>query len=105
MKTEMQTSIEADRVLLGDDFRAIRERLQNSVNWMMEGRNTGLCPGVADFQALIRLIDASAQPVAWAVFAPNGNCRMWSQSNDYIKAFAEQEGLPLTPLYAAAVAD
>ena len=36
---------------------AIRARLQNSVNWMMEGRNTGLCPGVADFRELIALID------------------------------------------------
>jgi hypothetical protein len=45
-------------VPLDDDLHAIRERLQNSVNWMMRGRNTGLCPGVADFEALIRLIDA-----------------------------------------------
>jgi len=44
------------------ELQAIRERLQNSVNWMMEGRNTGLCPGVADFQVLIRLIDAAPQP-------------------------------------------
>lgn len=44
-----------DRLLLAE----IRERLQNSVNWMMEGRKTGLCPGVADFRVLIQFIDAA----------------------------------------------
>jgi hypothetical protein len=43
-----------------DSIAAIRQRLQNSVNWMMEGRNTGPGAGVADFKALIRLIDRNA---------------------------------------------
>ena len=37
---------------------AIRERLQNGVNWMMHGRNTGKGIGVADMRALIEFIDA-----------------------------------------------
>lgn len=45
-----------------DGIAAIRQRLQNSVNWMMEGRNTGPQASLADFKALIRFIDAAEAP-------------------------------------------
>ncbi len=41
-------------------------------------------------------------PVAWAVFAPNGNIRLWSQNSDSVRAFADSNGLPVTPLFATA---
>jgi hypothetical protein len=41
------------------------------------------------------------QPVAWALFAPNGNIRMWSINSEAVHKVAADEGWPLTPLYAA----
>lgn len=41
------------------------------------------------------------EPVAWGVFASNGNVRLWSQDREAVRAFAERKGLPLAPLYAA----
>lgn len=46
-------------------------------------------------------ISEPAQPVAWAIFAENGNCRMWTQSRQNAEATAKDIGLLLTPLYAA----
>lgn len=40
------------------------------------------------------------RPVAWAVFAPNGNIRMWSQDSDPVRKLASDERLELVPLYA-----
>lgn len=39
-------------------------------------------------------------PVAWAVFAPNGNIRIWSQDGESVRILADSERLPLVPLYA-----
>lgn len=39
--------------------------------------------------------------VAWAVFAANGNIRMWSTINADVEGFAKQIGAVVTPLYAA----
>lgn len=41
---------------------------------------------------------AKATPIAWAVFAPNGNIRMWSTNSKEVSEFAERAGLPLTSL-------
>lgn len=47
------------------------------------------------------LAPAPTQPVAWAIFAENGNCRMWTQNKGHADAAAKDTGLPLTELYAA----
>lgn len=39
-------------------------------------------------------------PVAYAVFANNGNIRIWSKDSEPVRKLAEREGLPLVPLYA-----
>lgn len=44
------------------------------------------------------------QQVAWAVFARNGNIRMWSTNTDAIQQFAIDEGVAVTPLCASPVA-
>lgn len=41
------------------------------------------------------------KPVAYAIFAENGNIRMWSPTNEAVDALAAKEGLTVTPLYAA----
>lgn len=46
------------------------------------------------------LASQSATPVAWAVFAPNGNIRMWSRDSEAIHKFAADNGVGVTPLYA-----
>lgn len=43
-----------------------------------------------------------AEPKAWAIFAPNGNVRLWSTDPEPVRKLAAAEGLPLTPLYAPA---
>jgi hypothetical protein len=42
----------------------------------------------------------TSRPVAWALFAPNGNIRMWSTDSEAVRKVAAAEGWPLTPLYA-----
>ena len=42
------------------------------------------------------------RPVAFAVFADNGNIRIWSTDSEPVRKLAEAEGLPLVPLYPAA---
>jgi len=42
----------------------------------------------------------SSTPVAWAVFVPNGNIRMWSTNTEVIQQFAADNGVAVTPLYA-----
>ena len=46
------------------------------------------------------MLAAPAQPVAWAIFAENGHCRMWTQNKDHADIAAKATGLPLTALYA-----
>jgi hypothetical protein len=41
--------------------------------------------------------------LAYAVFADNGNIRIWSQDRDPARKLAESEGLPLVPLCSAAL--
>lgn len=45
-------------------------------------------------------VDALVGPVAWAVFADNGNIRIWSSVNEPVRKLAEEQGMKLTPLYA-----
>lgn len=40
------------------------------------------------------------KPVAWAIFAENGNIRMWSETSEAVEKLAEREGLTVTPLYS-----
>lgn len=40
------------------------------------------------------------KPRAWAVFAENGNVRLWSQDRDEVRKFAEKTGYKLVPLYS-----
>ena len=39
------------------------------------------------------------EPVAWAVFAENGNIRIWSPTSEAVEKMAEREGLTVIPLY------
>ena len=52
-------------------------------------------------RCLHQISESQAQPVAWAIFAENGHCRMWTQNKGHADAGAEATGLPLTALYAA----
>lgn len=40
------------------------------------------------------------RPAAWAVFADNGNIRIWSSASEPVRKLAEDEGMKLVPLYA-----
>lgn len=46
-------------------------------------------------------ISEPAQPMVWAIFAENGNCRMWTPDKSHAEATAKDIGLQVTPLYAA----
>ena len=41
------------------------------------------------------------QPMVWAIFAENGNCRMWTTDKSHAEATAKDISLQVTPLYAA----
>lgn len=60
-------------------------------------------------QALTALSELEAmvgeqEPVAYAIFAENGNIRLWSTESQHVKRIAQEKGLSLVPLYAAPVA-
>lgn len=44
--------------------------------------------------------DVNGRPVAWAVFADNGNIRIWSHVIEPVRELVEKENLKLVPLYA-----
>ena len=44
------------------------------------------------------------EPVAYAIFAENGNIRIWSTESQHVKRIAQEKGLSLVTLYAAPVA-
>jgi hypothetical protein len=39
------------------------------------------------------------EPVAWAVFADNGNIRLWSANKSTVERFADENEKPAAPLY------
>lgn len=47
-----------------------------------------------------RAASAGSEPVAWAIFAENGNIRMWSAKPDQVKTCATETGQKPVPLYA-----
>ena len=51
-------------------------------------------------RCLHQISESQAQPVAWAIFAENGLCRMWTQNKGHADVAAKDTGLPLTALYA-----
>ena len=48
-----------------------------------------------------QISEPQAQPVAWAIFAENGNGLVWTQNKGHAEASAKNVGLQVTPLYAA----
>ena len=44
-------------------------------------------------------VERRVVPLAWVVFAPNGNVRLWSQESEPARKFAEEQSLQLVPLY------
>lgn len=45
-------------------------------------------------------LECGVMPVAWAVFATNGNIRLWTRDGVEAYKFAISEGLKASPLYA-----
>ena len=41
------------------------------------------------------------EPVAYAIFAENGNIRLWATEPQHVKRIAAEQGLSLVKLYAA----
>lgn len=44
--------------------------------------------------------EPAAVPVAWAIFTPDGNARLWGTLQPHVQKAADAEGLTVTPLYA-----
>ena len=55
------------------------------------------------FERLESMVGAQ-EPVAYAIFAENGNIRLWSTESQHVKRIAQEKGLSLVPLYATPVA-
>lgn len=49
---------------------------------------------------MLKRESVSMEPVAWAIFAANGNIRIWSPDQEPVRKVAEREGLPVVPLYS-----
>lgn len=57
-------------------------------------------PGVTQTPRTEETEQAQQEPVAYALFADNGNIRIWSTDSEPVRKLAEAEGLTLVPLYA-----
>lgn len=57
-------------------------------------------PGVTQKPQTEETEQAQQDPVAYALFADNGNIRIWSTDSEPVRKLAEAEGLTLVPLYA-----
>ncbi len=44
-------------------------------------------------------VERQVRPRAWALFAPNGNYRIWSTVREEVERLAAEAGAPVTPLY------
>lgn len=60
--------------------------------------------------AVAHRLDRVVRPRAWALFAANGNYRMWSTEREEVERLAAEAGAPVVPLYdqdsiAAALAE
>lgn len=62
--------------------------------------DTGDEPGAKQTPRTERTEQAQQDPVAYALFASNGNIRIWSTDSEPVRKLAEAEGLTLVPLYA-----
>ena len=67
------------------------------------GWESGIIPSeVREFVTrFLTRIDAERgkEAVAWALFAENGNIRIWSSAPEEVKKLAEEQGMTLLPLY------
>ena len=45
-------------------------------------------------------LDQPVRPRAWALFAANGNYRLWSTEREEVERLAAEAGAPVVPLYA-----
>ena len=43
-------------------------------------------------------VDVTVGPLAWAVFADNGNIRIWSSASEPVRKLAAENGMRLIPL-------
>ena len=50
-------------------------------------------------------LDRPVRPAEWALFAPNGNYRIWSTVREEVERVAAEAGAPVTPLYVLAAED
>ncbi len=57
-------------------------------------------PGVTQKPQTEETEQTQQDPVAYALFADNGNIRIWSTDSEPVRKLAEAEGLTLVPLYA-----
>jgi hypothetical protein len=87
----MQQALEA----LKDAADAIAGRLENPATAM---HNALIAESALRFALESQ---QEPQPVAWAIFTPAGNARLWATKQEHLQRLADAEGLTLTPLYAA----
>ena len=87
----------------GDDRQwipgSLYDTLRRDVAAFIRKRSKAQCSSVV---ASLRQTTSVGQPVAFAVFADNGNIRIWSTNCETVRKLAEEEGVRVTPLYALA---
>lgn len=66
----------------------------------LEGADRGYRKALTALTQLEAMV-GEQKPVAYAIFAENGNIRLWSTEPQHVKRIAQEKGLSLVPLYAA----
>ena len=89
-----------------DTNTAEREALMDLIDAYAEARHVGGChtynAKTAEARAkVVASLAASAgsEPVAYAIFAENGNIRVWATEPQHVKRIAAEQGLKLVKLY------
>jgi hypothetical protein len=82
-----------------DQINTIRTALTKR-GWATEKEAAEALTALTQLEAMV----GEQKPVAYAIFAENGNIRLWSTESQHVKRIAQEKGLSLVPLYAAPVA-
>jgi hypothetical protein len=94
---EQAESIDTGKLAQAMSWLGLSAPSGEMLSWWVGREVNRLLDAVLDQREAMR----DVQPVAWIVYAPNGNVRLWSTEQRQANECAEANGLTVTPVYAS----
>ena len=83
-------------ILTDEEKKALYDRSDLQPYYWLDGKDFA---DMIESAVLSKLAEQAGEPVACAIFAENGNIRIWSSVSEPVRKLAEAEGLNLVRLY------